>query len=175
MQPIKNYAHYYENAFLCSANSEFNSTLTFLLNNPGDESSIIFELMDYINSNGHMFDYIFSTPFKYKVKRNKNIFIDYIHKRIIIPPFFQNELQAKNFNYSIPSNAQKYGLFNNFVIHNLKTTPYTDFLKKINKNHLLFKHIFYLHKNLIDSNSNLIYNLNELSLRLFIVIFCYGF
>ena len=164
MQPIKNYAHYYENAFLSSVNAEFNSTLTFLLNNPGDRSSIIFELMDYINSNEYMFDYIFSTPFKYKVKRNKNIIIDYIHKRIIIPPYFQNEIEAKNFNYSIPSNAQNYGLFNSFVIHNLKTTPYTDFLQKINKNPLLFKHVYFLHKNLIDSNSNLIYDLNELSL-----------
>jgi len=163
MQPIKNYAHYYENGFLSSSNAEFNSTLTFLLNNPGDRSSIIFELMDYINANEHMFDYIFSTPFKYKVKRNKHIIIDYIHKRIIVAPYFQNEMQAKNFNYSIPSNA-KYGLFNSFVIHNLKTTPYTDFLNKINTNPLLFKHIYFLHKNLIDSNSNLICNLDDLSL-----------
>jgi hypothetical protein len=164
MQPIKNYAHYYENAFLSSINADFNSTLTHLLNNPYDRSSVIFELMDYINANEHMFDYIFSTPFKYKVKRNNHIFIDYIHKRIIIAPYFQNEIQAINFNYSIPSNAQDYGLFNSFVIHNLKTTPYTDFLNKVNNNSLLFKHIYNLHKNLIYSNSNFICDLNEESL-----------
>ena len=164
MQPIKNYAHYYENAFLSSVNAEFNSTLTFLLNNPGDRSSIIFELMDYINANEHMFDYILSTPFKYKVQRNNHIIIDYIYKRIIVAPYFQNEIQAKNFNYSIPLNEQNYGLFNKFVIHNLKTTPYTDFLNKINNNPLLFKHIYFLHKNLIHSNSNLICDLDKLSL-----------
>ena len=49
MQPIKNYAHYYENAFLSSINADFNSTLTHLLNNPYDRSPVIFELMDYIN------------------------------------------------------------------------------------------------------------------------------
>lgn len=162
MQPIKNYAHYYENAFLSSRYAYFNSSLTYLLNNPND-SFACFELMKYINADEHMFDYIFLTPFKYKVKRNKHFIIDYTHKRFIFAPYFQNETQAINFNTSIPSNA-RFELFNNFVIHNLKTTPYTDFLNKINNNPLLFKHIYFFHKNLIDSNSNFICDLNEQSL-----------
>jgi hypothetical protein len=164
MQPIKNYAHYYENAFLSTGNNHFNSTLTFLLNNPSDRSPVIFELMDYINANEHMFDYLFSTPFKYKIMRNKHIIIDFIHKRIIISPYFQNEKEAMTLDYTKSSNTQNYSLFNSFVTHNLKSTPYTDFLNRINNNSLLFIHIYFFHKNLIDSNYNLICDINRLSL-----------